>query len=474
MIGSHHSHRVTVALAAAIISLLFTACAEKMPTSSGAAPVIEDVRLEANPHNVLSAVVTLRASGATHAFIEYSTDTLHLSRTPAFALRGDSVQLPLVGLHAESLYHLRIVAVGAGGEQGVSAPHTFTTGAIPADMPRYIVSSSGRGMSPGYVMFGFTSGDTSLGGFYAVIVDNEGRPVWYRKFDTQIADIQKQPNGTITIFSSLGSGSRRFFELDLLGNIIAEHAASNGRETGAHEYRRTLDGSILFGIKDTIMDLSAIGGRRDAMVKGMIVEYDRGARGVLRWSTFDHLHVDEAAADIDITAPAVTPWHVNAIDLDTDGNLLLSLRNSDMVIKVDANDGRVLWRLGGKRNQFTFINDPRGGFSHQHGIRRLPNGNILLFDNGNLHQPQASRVVEYKLDESAKTAELVWEYLHEPSLYAFALGFAQRIPNGHTLVCYGTESTLIEVDAAKGECWRLALASPGYFIYRAFRIDSIY
>jgi len=129
---------------------------------------------------------------------------------------------------------------------------------------------------------------------------------------------------------------------------------------------------------------------------------------------------------------------------------------------------------GRQKNQFSFVNDPLQGFSHQHGIRRLQNGNIILFDNGNLHAPPLSRAVEYKLDEQSKIAELVWEYRHDPPLYGFALGFAQRVANGNTLICYGTAQRIIEVDRAGTKQWELAIDGPQIYAYRAFRIDSLY
>ncbi len=67
------------------------------------------------------------------------------------------------------------------------------------------------------------------------------------------------------------------------------------------------------------------------------------------------------------------------------------------------------------------------GFSHQHDIRRIPNGNITLFDNGNLHDPHYSRAVEYQLDEVNKIATSVWEYKNNPETYSFAMGKNTKI-----------------------------------------------
>ncbi|MER3523408.1 MAG: hypothetical protein C4326_04905 [Ignavibacteria bacterium] len=237
--------------------------------------------------------------------------------------------------------------------------------------------------------------------------------------------------------------------------------------------RLAADGYALFGIEFRTMDLTRYGGLPDASVRGIVVEWNRGSRQ-LHGNTFDHFRVDDAAPDILLTTATVNPWHGNAIERDHDGNLLVSFRNMDEITKIDAASGAIIWRLGGRRNEFTIRGDPLGGFSHQHGIRRLPNSNILLFDNGNLHTLPQSRAVEYRLDEMQKIAELVWEYRASPPLYGFALGFAQRLANGNTLICFGTAQRIIEVDASGRKRWEVALDQPQRYAYRAFSVESLY
>ena len=83
---------------------------------------------------------------------------------------------------------------------------------------------------------------------------------------------------------------------------------------------------------------------------------------------------------------------------------------SSEIIKIDRENGNVIWIMGGPTNEFTIYDDPLNGVSWQHDVSRLDNGNILIFDNGNYHDPHLSRVVEYSIDEINKTATLVWEY----------------------------------------------------------------
>ena len=244
--------------------------------------------------------------------------------------------------------------------------------------------------------------------------------------------------------------------------------------TGVHELRLFEGGHALYGVEYRTADLTALGGRVDAAVRGNVIEYHRVNQMPLFWRTLDHLEVSDAMPDLNMQGAEVNPWHCNAIEIDRDGHLLVSFRNCDMIVKIDSQTGAIIWRLGGEKNQFVFINDPLNGFSHQHGIRRLANGNIILFDNGNLHSPPLSRAVEYELNESAKTATLVWEYRHEPPLFGFALGFAQRLPNGNTLINYGTAQRIIEVDQAGTKVWEVKIDGLNLFAYRAFRIDTVY
>lgn len=465
----HSSIRSAAALAG-LVALLTIGC-ESDPPAGPATVTVASATVEANPNNVVSAIVRVSTANATAVRVEYGADTLYASSTPWVAVRGDTALIPVAGLNAATRYNMRVVATSTAGS-GTGAPLVFTTGALPADLPRFTVTTGGMA-SPGYVMFATTAGDTSLGRFYALIVDNSGAVVWYRRFATQVTDFQRQPDGSFTAFSSLSGERRRFYKMDVLANVTGEYSISGGDETAAHELRLFPDGYAMLGIRDSLMDLSALGGPKSAPVQGTLAEYQRNGR-TLRWSAFDHLALDEAAPDIPVVTARYDPWHANAIDIDTDGNLLVSFRNNDLVAKIDAVSGAVLWRLGGKHNQFTFVNDPLGGFSHQHGIRRLPNGNIILFDNGNLHTPPQSRAVEYRLDEAGRRAEMVWEYRHDPPIYSLALGLAQRLADGHTLICYGFVRRVIEIDAAGTPQWELTLNEPAHFIYRAFRIPSLY
>jgi hypothetical protein len=456
-------------------AMTFLGCEHRLsaPEPPALIPEIITTDIQPNPNNVLSAIVNVRARNATTIAVEYGTDSKFQHSTPAFRMDQDNIQIPVLGLPANTTLLARVVATSTSGQQTKGEAFTFTTPAPPNDLPALSVLTN-QSPHSGFVMLGFTGSSANSANSYALMLDTSGRVVWYQQFQAPVVDFQKQPNGNYTVYSSLHGAPSHFYELDRLGNVLREFAASEGRTTGVHELRLSEGGYSLYGLEFRTMDLSALGGRVEASVRGNVIEYHRMNQSPLFWRTLDHLDVSEAMPDLNLQGAEVNPWHCNAIDIDRDGHVLVSFRNSDMIVKINSQTGGIIWRLGGKKNQFTFIDDPLHGFSHQHGVRRLANGNIILFDNGNLHSPPASRAVEYALDENAKTARLVWEYRHEPPLFGSALGFAQRLPNGNTLINYGTARRIIEVDQAGTKVWEVTNDEPNPFAYRAFRIDSLY
>lgn len=115
----------------------------------------------------------------------------------------------------------------------------------------------------------------------------------------------------------------------------------------------------------------------------------------------------------------------------------------DEITKIDRDTGDIIWRFGvnSLNNMFTFTNDSIG-FSHQHDCRWIENGNLTLYDNGNLHSPSFSQSVEYSVDEGNLTATLVWNYINDQVIYGSAMGSSDRLPGGNTLICWGNTNPI--------------------------------
>lgn len=448
-------------IAALVAGLLWVGCGSSPDEPQP--PEFNAFSVKANPHMVTAAIAEFDVSGTESVAVEFSADGATWESTPEFP--ASLSRFPVIGLRPSTEYTFRLAAAGMTSE-----PQTLTTGKLP-DLPVVDLTrpASPPAVAPGYVMIGFTGSDPTLE-YAAVIYDSTGRPVWYRDFDLPVFDVQRQADGNYTIIVVPDDGIPYVSVVDPFGDVLSQIRSETTPETGVHEFRRYADGStLLYGLRSDAIDLSPYSGPADAEIRNNIVEYRKGGE-LFTWNAgFGMLPTDGLDP---LTKAVVDPYHVNSIDRDTDGNLLISMRNASQVVKVDVETGHVRWRLGGKRNEFLFAGDQLNGFDRQHGARRLPNGNILLFDNGNGHTPPVSRAVEYELDETFKVATLVWEY-RVADVLADAMGFAQRLDNGNTLICFGTARVIREVTKGGDLAWQLQAIS-GELPYRAIKIESPY
>ena len=298
--------------------------------------------------------------------------------------------------------------------------------ALPSDLPEVIISTSNN-PSPGHFFM-----PTSP---YLQIVDNEGTPVFYRKVGGSIYDFDLQADGELTYFVYPVS----CYGLNSSFDSVRTFNTVNGYTVNVHDLRVLPDGSYyIFGNRSVNVDMSKVvpGGDPTAVIyDNALQEFDADNNLIFEWDALAHYKITDVDSHIDLTQLVIDFSHFNSVEIDSDGNLLISARNLDEITKVDHNTGDIIWRLGGKNNQFTFVNDTLG-FSRQHDIRRLSNGDISLFDNGDYHSPQVSSAVEYKLDEVNKTATLIRRIYHK-NIYTSTEGSVQEMANGNRVISWG-------------------------------------
>ena len=300
---------------------------------------------------------------------------------------------------------------------------------------------------PGYYLFSPNSAD-SIG-----LMDHSGEVVLRFEVGTH-ANPRNDVTGKLSYFTVISNGStntpvyvirdRDLMPIDTIvpiGAVVADF----------HEGRVLSDTSfLLLGARYIPMDLSSVrpGGNPAAtVIEGIIQEIGFDGRLLFQWSSLEHIPVDQTCDDTDLTQSVVDYIHINSVERDTDGNYLVSCRHTDEVIKISRLTGAVIWRLGGsasKGNQFRFLNDTTNGFfgfSHQHSAVRSSRGTLLLFDNGNLKPtPNQSRVVEYQLDETERTARRVWSHTPAIPMFAPSMGSVKELPSGNILIGYGSGS----------------------------------
>ena len=301
-------------------------------------------------------------------------------------------------------------------------------------------------------------------------------------------DFRPLPDGRLgySVFQAAGSGPRASSSIYIvdstLNSLDSIVSAPNSYNLAMHTFMVLPNGNtILVAQEDVTVDMSKIvpGGHPAATVQQMLLqEVDPHGKIIFQWRSLDHIPI--TASYDNLTAPSIRYFHLNAVDVDTDGHFLISARHSSLVAKIHRTTGEVIWILGGKLNQFAFSADPSitdpPEFSYQHDIRRLPNNNISLFDNGSQRTPQWSRGVEYQLDEVAKTCKLVWQYRHTPDLYAGVQGSMQTLDNGNKLLAWGSavsnNRTVINEVSSGGDVVFQAELPSMMFPYKAEKIES--
>ena len=460
---------------------------------SGARVRITSSLITENPHNALSAVVTFKTRNADSARLIYRAlapdppfDPQAERFSPFFAVRGDSGRIAALGLRENTSYN--VILEVRGGATDTVATMDFRAGSLPLTLAGLRLAPTGNATA-GYTLTDFTTAAAA----YIVAFDEDGRLSWYREFAAEpgevAIDAEQQTNGNYILFVGVSTGWQptpgRFYEVNPFGDSVQTYTASAPYYTDPHELLLEYSGDNvsrfhILGYEFRHLDLTAIGGKQDQLVAGHVI-LRQSPSGTIEylWNAWDHftiadwIFIQPGLAQM----PSIDFDHPNSLAKDTDGNYVVSFASLGEITKIHASTGQMLWRLGGRNNQFTFIGDPLGGFGIQHHVRVLPNGNLLLIDNGVRHIPPESRAVEYRLDLSAHTATMVWQYRHSPALFAPFAGSAQRLKNGNTFVAFGAASRVAEVTPAGQVVWEAQMTNSGSkvpFFYRAIGLGSLY
>lgn len=429
-------------------------------------PEILQSVVASNPDNVLSALVTAQTRFADSVAVRFegtNGTATPTGVTPALVPLQLSVTVPVLALFPTTNYALRVLAFNKCGTV-TGAPLGFATQALPQDLPTF--SASGPSPAPGYVAF--------AAGNYGLVIDNTGRVVWYHRFPNGPGlSFQPQPNGRYMARPNPAPGELpKWMEIDPLGNLTRTLSCARGLPARPHDILVQPDSSYWLLCDETrTVDLSSSGGSSQAQVSGTVVQHISATGQVqFDWSPFDHIEIDLGDLQpADLTA--VINWtHGNSLDLDSDGNLLVSFRNLSTVLKIDSHTGAVIWRMGGSRNQFTFENVGMPPFARQHGVRAVSAGHVLLLDN--LGDPVATRAERYAYDEVLHTVRLSNSYFSDTPALSQIGGSTQGLPNGHALVSFGSAGSVEEYDETGNVVWRI-LGNSGY-VFHATRIRSVY
>jgi hypothetical protein len=276
---------------------------------------------------------------------------------------------------------------------------------------------------------------------------------------------------------------------DMIYNDHFQHIATvnggNGFSTDLHEFLITPSNTALITVfGGTTANLTAIGGpANQQVVENLVQEIDiKTGKVVFQWNPADYVPYSDSHEPLPSSASQYWDWfHLNAIHLDADGNLLVSSRHTWTVYKVNLHTGHLMWELGGKQSSFLLhaapgqVLDSAGEiFAWQHDPESLGNGVYAIFDDeatttGPAPLLSYSRVVTVHLDLQTHVATLVQSFNQPEGLSASFSGNGQTTRNGDLFVGWGAQPYISEFSPS-GELLFNAELPAGFDTYRAYRL----
>ena len=324
---------------------------------------------------------------------------------------------------------------------------------------------------------------SGIGQYGPMILDEHGNLIWFkplspagaRAADFRVQQYEGKPVLTWWQDPLIADGSKT------AGEVIANSAyqtvavlrAGNGYQPDLHEFQITPQDTAWITVYDAIdCNLSSAGGPKDGAVADTLLQEIDLKTGLVmyEWHSLDHvpLRYSYASAAHASRQEPYDYFHINSIDTEQNGDLLVDARNTWAAYDVDPKTGQLRWELGGKHSSFKL--GPGAATAWQHDARQQPNGAITFFDNGAFPavHPQ-SRAIELALDPATMTATLTRSYQHQNPLVAGSQGNVQALPGGDWMVGWGQAGYLSEINSA-GQVLFNAHLPPDWESYRTYTL----
>jgi len=487
-----------------------TATSKKDTTKSGSATVHVVAPGQVAPTaNLQVALFSIAPAGSGNVSVQFGPDTNYglTTWTQPVPQGGGTVSLFVAGMKGSTLYHMRGVVKFDDGTQFMDADQTFTTGAIPAAQLPTITATTTQGATPqpGVELLDLIGGTTQ---FTLAVTDLNGNLLWgYNPgLPGLLANpIKLLPNGHFLVNFNGGAPDGQnsvLREVDLAGTTIWEMTASdlnnalaaatcagcNITVVGTHHDFVLLPNGHLIVIAAQQQTISG-----ELITGDVLIDLDQNHKPVWLWNEFDHL-------DTNRRPMGLQDWtHSNAVIYSADdGNLIMSIRHQNWLVKVPymngTGSGPAIWKLG-YQGDFALMGgiDPVDWFYAQHGPSFVTTNttgqfSLVLFDNGNdrgfptpcgtTGQPSChSTVPLLQLDEAAKTATLGFH--PTAPTFSFFGGNAEVLKNGNVEYCEsaggpGIAGDIYEVtqDSNAQIIWKMLIT--GQTVYRGQRLPSLY
>jgi hypothetical protein len=417
--------------------------------------------------------------------------TSFIPETPFTPGESVTVTTPASVRPAGGFGHRFRFRVAVPGPQGGCIPHAKAP-QLPGEVPHFRsrpdlrpagvrILTRSRNSAPGDLFIDPGSGPVQTG---PLIVGPGGHLIWFRPLrgkewasDFMVQDYRGEP--VLTWWQGCNGQGGQDMVYDSAYRPVAVVHAGNGLWADLHEFSITPQNTALitayYPVYRTVA--TAHGRARRLEIDSVVQELDirscqlyRTCLVLFQWDSLDHVPV----RDSEYPGPSSRAdyFHVNSVQEDAGGDLIIDSRDTWAVYKVNHQTGRIIWTLGGKHSNFTFGRSAR--FAFQHDVRVSgPNDEVVtMFDDegGPPAVRGQSRGLKLRLDFKRMRATLVRQFVHTPSLQEYVMGSVQRLANSDLFVGWGPSGYFSEYDRAGHLVFDARFAGPDS-TYRAYRFN---
>jgi hypothetical protein len=257
---------------------------------------------------------------------------------------------------------------------------------------------------------------------------------------------------------------------------VATVHAGNGLQADLHEFDLTPQGTALISAYEPIhANLSSIGsppGPSDGLLNDCVVQEIDVRTGLVmfEWHALGHVPLSYSYAPVPHSSSTVYDYfHLNSIQPQADGDLLIGSRNTWAAYMISTAGGGTVWTLGGKHSSFTL--GPGVRFAWEHDAEVLPEGNVSIFDDeASPPESNQSRAIVIALNQATRTATLARQLIHSGTrILTQSQGNAQALPEDEEFVGWGEVGFASEFSPAGALDFDMHLP-PGGSSYRAYRM----
>jgi len=429
---------------------LLAACQKQLPEKQQTEFEISNEKITLNPNGTAPLTALLEFTSSSN--IKCSIRVVGKNGAESDVLKdfdglGTTFALPVLGLYAGYNNTVEVTFKNDAGTMLGRKSYTIKTDALPAGFyPNITINSKQPArMAPGMTFvsyFGYKDKSFPESPF---VFDAFGDIRWYADFNGHPIlgnlffddGMERLKNGNF-YFGDINSNA--IYEMNIMGKIINTYPLPGYQFH--HNVQEKPNGNFLVTVTK----------QGSPTVEDYIIEIDRSSKQIIRtWDLHQSLQYYRRSL-----IPDEVDWiHVNAVVYDeTDNTIIISGRTQGMV-KLDENN-KVVWILGchmgwgfagdgtdlkgllltplDNNNQPITDIDVLNGIAntpdfewnwYQHAPLLMPNGHIMLFDNGGDNRNfsgsgQYSRAVEYEINSTNKTVKQIWQYGKERGAATFS------------------------------------------------------